>query len=700
MGWLSGGQPRAVLALALAVSFLVVAPLSAGFTHQSATRVATHAYARVLDADGAFVLVSEWTGVINDPEGAYPTTCTIVLLEPLTASRLALATHSGQSCKGLTGAVDHPRVAYPATTGLRVFDAGTGGDAAIGHQLTAPVLEGGRVAAFNATGGTVEVYTTAGIPVASFPGRPLAMEGDLVAHVRPPTGTFTSLVLRNATTGWERIVPDNNGPMSADFSGGDLAYATTGDIFTKGGPLRIVNATGPTRLIGHPDMTYGRLHFDGAHILTTRITSREVVLVRENGTARSLGAGEAVGFAGAASIWVDRDTGPGLALDHVFLGGEWNPPTSSVVASAPAVANGWRKGPLYLTFTTADDGGGSGILGTRTWVRDGPRGELLPSLGEGYSLFENGYHHLTFWAVDNNGNEQAPYNETFRLDSTPPTVRLDAQPYWAAGRNNWFHDAVTLVVVPADQQSGVGTYGVRANGGPYLSGVFLNNEGLYAVDAFTEDKVGHRVATSGVYGVDRTPPETRLTVNSGTRHASGWYTTPVTFGYEVSDPLSGHFTTYAGIDGGPFWIVGYPGTTTFATEGPHSLRYHARDNAGNNEAPQSTAFKIDLNPPTATILSPEGGQIWMGGAEITNTGRGPVIASGPLFASATASDSASGVDRIVFRVDGVERAVGPTWWWNTATETPGSHILEVLAYDVVGRASVVRSVSVFVLPGL
>lgn len=99
------------------------------------------------------------------------------------------------------------------------------------------------------------------------------------------------------------------------------------------------------------------------------------------------------------------------------------PPSTLASATPGPNANGWNKGPVTVSLTATDNAGGSGVkeihvalsgatIGQRVATGDSPNLEIS---AEGITT-------LSYFAVDNAGNQEAPKTLTVKIDQTGPTL--------------------------------------------------------------------------------------------------------------------------------------------------------------------------------------------------------------------------------------------------------------------------------------
>jgi hypothetical protein len=140
---------------------------------------------------------------------------------------------------------------------------------------------------------------------------------------------------------------------------------------------------------------------------------------------------------------------------------------------------------------------------------------------------------------------------------------------------------------------------------------------------------------------------------------NGWYVSDVTVTLNAEDREMG--TTYYRIDGGSWQTYSSP--FTVSDDGKHTVEYYSVDAVGNEEEHKTVSFKIDQTNPTANLEMPQAGRIYLFGRDIMPRilFKDKALIIGPLTASASASDGASGVDYVTFETSkgSFEDAVSP-----------------------------------------
>ncbi|NIN65340.1 MAG: PKD domain-containing protein, partial [Anaerolineae bacterium] len=199
----------------------------------------------------------------------------------------------------------------------------------------------------------------------------------------------------------------------------------------------------------------------------------------------------------------------------------------------------------------------------------------------------------------------------------------------------------------------------------------------YTIRLEVADTEGLTDTTTRQVVVDNTPPVTTA-VQSGTAGQAGWFISPVVVTLTAVDDLSGVASIAYRIDGGAWQDYASPFTVS---DGEHTLEYRATDAAGNEEAVNSTALKVDTGKPTITIVAP---------------GADTFLDSITVSVSGTASDELS-LERVELSTDGTSwvLATGTSSWSSTLTLVEGPNTIYARATDTAGNSETV-SISVTV----
>ncbi len=187
--------------------------------------------------------------------------------------------------------------------------------------------------------------------------------------------------------------------------------------------------------------------------------------------------------------------------------------------------------------------------------------------------------------------------------------------------------------------------------------------------------------------IDRAPPET--TVACTPRGCSEWNNGPVTVSLSAADHGSGvaeiRYTLDGTDPGGPTGVSCTADPCSFTVSAAATVKYGARDLAGNVEATKSQAIRIDTEPPKVAITSPRNWSLVVGTTTV----------------KASATDNA-GIVAVSFFVDG--RLIGASTTapyqvnWSSGKEGIGIHHLHAEATDLAGNSARSSTVDVVVGP--
>jgi len=205
-----------------------------------------------------------------------------------------------------------------------------------------------------------------------------------------------------------------------------------------------------------------------------------------------------------------------------------------------------------------------------------------------------------------------------------------------------------------------------------ISGISPAVDGAIPVYVWLEDahgRTGYITSASTILRLDTTPPVSSETVTPPAA-ASGWYTTSVNIQFVATDlPEDPAYPpyVYTSLDGGAWTPVTQ---MNVGVEGVHSLLFQARDKVNNIESTKTIALKIDMTPPTVSLVP----------------GRQP-NASGWYTASVPYAinvvDSGSGPYQSYYRLNSGAWQLGTSF--TLATE--GIHQIEAYGTDVAGNRS-------------
>ena len=293
-----------------------------------------------------------------------------------------------------------------------------------------------------------------------------------------------------------------------------------------------------------------------------------------------------------------------------------NPTIGSSDSGPIGNAAAWNKGNISVPITD------NGDIGSINWTAGVNRIEY--STGSGWvkygsplSFTSEGSYSLSARVIDNVGNISDTVTKVFGIDKTLPSIG-------AAPSSAWTRGNVTINMSASDSRSGMNNVILKKGGSQVASGTSSisyteTTEGRHSFSFVAKDKADNQATKDFSINIDKSGP----TVNVS-QSPTGWTNGNVTISSTASDGLSG----ISGItkpDGG--WVAG--GSASQSVSGNGTYTFVGKDNVGNTTSKSITVSNIDKTAPSLNISNNP--TSWVGSATLT----------------ATASDSQSGVNKII-----------------------------------------------------
>jgi outer membrane protein assembly factor BamB len=341
--------------------------------------------------------------------------------------------------------------------------------------------------------------------------------------------------------------------------------------------------------------------------------------------------------------------------------------TAPMTHSAPSGTQGnggWYTSSVYVLLAAWDQL--SGIQNTFYQVDGGPtQTHVAPFL-----ISSDGSHTINFWSVDVAGNSEPQQSITVNIDKTAPaTVAAISGSSFEGG---WYRDPAQVTLTATDSLNSVATTYYVVDGGPpqlYSNPINISGNGNHTFAYWSIDAVGNiEPPQLMTIKVDGSAPNTLFAMN-GLSGENGWYVSPsVEIALVAFDEHVGLANTFYVVDGGP--VQTFAGGSFMLTgNGEHSISFWSVDKAGNEETHQSRTVKIDNVGPTTqnSVTGPVGNGTYY---------------KGPIQMSLSASDNASGVRDIYYRIDGgqVQTYTAPFTVFGD-----GTHPVDFWSFDVAGN---------------
>lgn len=304
--------------------------------------------------------------------------------------------------------------------------------------------------------------------------------------------------------------------------------------------------------------------------------------------------------------------------------------------------------------------------------------------------YEPGPHTIEYWAVDGAGNEETPHHlETYILDVEGPSISISFVGPWEKAPGNTYQvDTTTHIALYADDMVDVSDirYCIDDGGWIHYTHPFLLPYGehdLYVVayDALGNIRDAHYYIRVGVGA----PITTIICDPQKPSGNNGWYRSIVSVSFTATDDVSGVASTYYKIDNDPWQIYTEP---VLLGDGVHTVNYYSIDNAGFTEEVKTEIIKIDMHPPEISIERPKNWLYIADRAILPLPGNLSIII-GKITMIASASDTTSGVQNMLFYIDGHLRAEdNDTVQYILEEPMLGIHHITIVAHDVAGNEAV------------
>lgn len=177
------------------------------------------------------------------------------------------------------------------------------------------------------------------------------------------------------------------------------------------------------------------------------------------------------------------------------------PPVTTAIGTPQANASDWNNSNVTVVLTSTDnEPGGSGVKQIQFSLTGAQTGAgTVQGSSASITISTEGTTLLSYFALDNAGNQESPKTLTIKLDKTPPTIvgslSLSANLY------GWNNSPVTVSFACSDSLSGL------APGSPPANAV-LSSEGANQQSTGMCQDIAGNTATATLTGIniDMTPP--------------------------------------------------------------------------------------------------------------------------------------------------------------------------------------------------
>ena len=334
--------------------------------------------------------------------------------------------------------------------------------------------------------------------------------------------------------------------------------------------------------------------------------------------------------------------------------------------------------PQNITYSTTSMDLNFTVNEDTSWIGYSLNGAENTSISGNTVLFglSEGSHSVVVFANDTAGNTGESNAVYFSVDTTPPTITIHSP-----RSLTYSSSVISLRFSVSEETSWIG-YGldgknnITISGNTTISGL---SEGSHSLVVYANDTVDNLGKSATVYfvvdisPVDTTPPTITIISPQETT-----YSTPeIALNFNTDELVSWIAYSLDGQDN-----VTITGNTVLSglSEGEHTIKIFARDDAGNTGVSNTVSFRVDTTPPTITLTSPE---------ETT-------YSTTNVFLEITLNEEATWIG---YSLDG-EDNVTITGDSNLSGLSEGSHIIVVFATDYAGNTGASSTVqfTIFIPP--
>jgi peptidoglycan/xylan/chitin deacetylase (PgdA/CDA1 family) len=393
--------------------------------------------------------------------------------------------------------------------------------------------------------------------------------------------------------------------------------------------------------------------------------------------------------------WLDARSANGTVVKTMrdaLAGAPKPPPTTAIACNGNACSSNWQKGPVQVTLSATDGGGG---LGATRYTLDGS--DPTPSSPQYSGPFTlTGSATVKFRTWDLQGNPEAVKTQQLKIDPTGPAGQITSPADGASTTG-----AVTVKVDATDAGSGVrdvqlfadGNYLAFTKTSPYQFSLAAGSLslGTHKLKALVTDAVGNQTWTALVTLTVVSALPTTSIVCGGAACPTGFVKGPVSVSLIATDGGGGISATRYTLDGSDPSTSSTQYTGAFMLTGTTTVKFRSYDAGGNPEAVRTQQLKIDAVPPTGAISSPADGT---------------TVFPGDLTVKVDATDAGSGMSGVELFVDGdyrdYSRSSASPYLLTLAkgTLSLGTHKLKALVRDALGNQAWTPVITITLKDGL
>ena len=222
----------------------------------------------------------------------------------------------------------------------------------------------------------------------------------------------------------------------------------------------------------------------------------------------------------------------------------------------------------------------------------------------GFKDLQDGEHTLTYYSIDNVGNEENKNIFDFYLDNTAPKteIMISGDRHKASSNVNYISPRSNLTLKSTDNKSGVEAMYYQVNGGRvtrYGESIIVPTiSGIDTIIYNAEDRVGNMSKDEYLFvHMDSDPPLTNIVFGAPQFYKSQvlYISSATKISFDANDDDSNVKETLFAVDESRNNI--FVQEFSVNGEGIHSVSYFSIDNVNNEERVKIERFEVDNSPP-------------------------------------------------------------------------------------------------------
>ena len=289
---------------------------------------------------------------------------------------------------------------------------------------------------------------------------------------------------------------------------------------------------------------------------------------------------------------------------NITLCNDTTPPKTTFSLTGLRGCNEWYTSNVTVTLTASDND--SGVSHTKYQLDN----NILINYSEPFILTSEGPHNISYYSIDNAGNNETPKNMVVQIDKSIPQTTVSLIPQLPNGNNGWYTSNVNILFYSEDEISGINETWYKINNEEwqkYTGPSTIEDDGEYKLDYYSTDNACNAESIQSTeIKIDtvnpsislKKPVENRLYISDRELIHLPSRTIiigKVTIGVDVNDATSGIDKVVFYVDDDPKYTdtidpYEYVYDTKSFLLRPHTIKVNVIDNAGNTKETSELGF--------------------------------------------------------------------------------------------------------------